>query len=227
MTEFSERPSPKPPPVDESEPPSDESAESVELPSACLRPGPKPPPDESLNEESSSPILTTQCLSLTAKVFEPAEVPKRSSSNLPSVGESSDRLSSGLSKLPAATPTVDFPPLVSTSGLPESTELGRSSYLERFKSSGRQASPTVSSRLPGKLLKEVKNGVVSSGITMEEEDSVPKSGLMPVKQYLIHQAKLSQSAPPVQPYRKSSSGLSQGSRESNSGYQGSPWCSSA
>ena len=85
----------------------------------------------------------------------------------------------------------------------------------------------MSSRLSGKLLKEVKNGVVSSGITMEEEDSVPKSGLMPVKQYLIHQAKLSQSAPPVQPYRKSSSGLSQGSRESNSGYQGSPWCSSA
>ena len=62
---------------------------------------------------------------------------------------------------------------------------------------------------------------------MEEEDSVPKSGLMPVKQYLIHQVKLSQSAPPVQPYRKSSSGLSQGSRESNSGYQGFPWCSSA
>ena len=104
---------------------------------------------------------------------------------------------------------VDFPPLVSTSGLPEPIELGRSSYLERFKSSGRQASPTVSSRLLRKLLKEVKNGVVSSGITMEEEDSVPKSGLMPVKQYLIHQAKLSQSAPPVQPYRKSSSGLSQ------------------
>ena len=47
------------------------------------------------------------------------------------------------------------------------------------------------------------------------------------QQYLIHQAKFSQSAPPVQPYRKSSSGLSQGSRESNSGYQGSPWCSSA
>ena len=38
LAEFSERPSPKPPPVDESEPPSDESAESVELPSACLRP---------------------------------------------------------------------------------------------------------------------------------------------------------------------------------------------
>ena len=153
MTEFSERPSPKPPPVDESEPPPDESAESVELPSACLRPGPKPPPDESLNDESSSPILTTQRLSPiakvfvpvatakvsepvaqrlspTAKVFEPAEVPKRSSSNVPSVGESSDRLSSGLSNLPAATPTVDFPPLVSTSGLPKSTELGRSSYLE-------------------------------------------------------------------------------------------------
>ena len=242
MTEFSERPSPKPPPVDESEPPPDESAESVELPSACLRPGSKPPPDESLNDESSSPILTTQRLSPIAKVFEPvaqrlsptakvvepAEVPERSSSNVPSVGESSDRLSSGLSKLPAATPTVDFPPLVSTErGLPEPIELGRPSYLERFKSSGRQASPTVSSRLPGKLLKEVKNGVVSSGITMEEEDSVPKSGLMPVKQYLIHQAKLSQSAPPVQPYRKSLSGLSQGSRESNSGYQGSPWCSSA
>ena len=241
MTEFSERPSPKPPPVDESEPPSDESAESVELPSACLRPGSKPPPDESLNDESSSPILTTQRLSPiakvsepvaqrlspTAKVFEPAEVPERSSSNVPSVGESSDRLSSELSKLRAATPIVDFPPLVSTSGLSEPIELGRPSYLERFKSSGRQASPTVSSRLPGKLLKEVKNGVVSSGITMEEEDSVPKSGLMPVKQYLIHQAKLSQSAPPVQPYRKSSSGLSQGSRESNSGYQGSPWCSSA
>ena len=232
---------PKPPPFDESEPPSDESAESVELPSACLRPGSKPPPDESLNDESSSPILTTQRLSPiakvsepvaqrlspTAKVFEPAEVPERSSSNVPSVGESSDRLSSGLSKLRAATPIVDFPPLVSTSGLSEPIELGRPSYLERFKSSGRQASPTVSSRLPGKLLKEVKNGVVSSGITMEEEDSVPKSGLMPVKQYLIHQAKLSQSAPPVQPYRKSSSGLSQGSRESNSGYQGSPWCSSA
>ena len=211
------------------------------MPSACLRPGSKPPPDESLNDESSSPILTTQRLSPiakvsepvaqrlspTAKVFEPAEVPERSSSNVPSVGESFDRLSSELSKLRAATPIVDFPPLVSTSGLSEPIELGRPSYLERFKSSGRQASPTVSSRLPGKLLKEVKNGVVSSGITMEEEDSVPKSGLMPVKQYLIHQAKLSQSAPPVQPYRKSSSGLSQGSRESNSGYQGSPWCSSA
>ena len=95
LTEFSERPSPKPPPVDESEPPSDESAESVELPSACLRPGSKPPPDESLNDESSSPILTTQRLSPiakvsepvaqrlppTAKVFQPAEVPERSSSN--------------------------------------------------------------------------------------------------------------------------------------------------
>ena len=93
------------------------------------------------------------------------------------------------------------------SGLPEPTELGRPSYLERFKSSGRQASPTMASHLPGKLLKEVKNGVVSSGITMEEEDSVPKSGLMPVKQYMINQAELSQSAPLVQPYRKSSSGL--------------------
>ena len=124
LTEFSERPSPKPPPVDESEPPSDESAESVELPSACLRPGSKPPPDESLNDESSSPILTTQRLSPiakvsepvaqrlspTAKVFEPAEVPERSSSNVPSVGESSDRLSSELSKLRAATPIVDFTP---------------------------------------------------------------------------------------------------------------------
>ena len=75
-------------------------------------------------------------------------------------------------------PIVDFPPLVSTSGLPEPIELGRTSYLERFKSSGRQVSPTVSSRLPGKLLKEVKNGVVSSVIRMEEEDSVPKSGLI-------------------------------------------------
>ena len=86
---------PKPPPFDESEPPSDESAESVELLSACLRPSSKPPPDESLNDESSSPILTTQRLSPiakvsepvaqrlspTAKVFEPAEVPKRPSSN--------------------------------------------------------------------------------------------------------------------------------------------------
>ena len=67
----------------------------------------------------------------------------------------------------------------------------------------------MASHLPGKLLKEVKNGVVSSGITMEEEDSVPKSGLMPVKQFMIHQNERSQSAPPVQPYRKSSSGLSQ------------------
>ena len=87
-------------------------------------------------------------------MFEPAEVPKRSSSNVPSVGEPSDRLSSELSKLRAVTPIVDFPPLVSTSGLPEPIELGRSSYLERFKSSGRQASPTVSSRLLRKLLKE-------------------------------------------------------------------------
>ena len=80
---------------------------------------------------------------------------------------------------------------------------------------------------PGKVLKEVNNRVVSSGVAGEKEVDVPRTKLMPVNQYMIKQAELSRSAPPVQPYRKSSSGLSQGSRESNSGYQGSPWCSSA
>ena len=83
--------------------------------------------------------------------------------------------------------------------------------MERAKYQERQAASTVVTHSPGKVLKEVNNRVVSSGVAREKEVDVPRTKLMPVNQYMINQAELSRSAPPVQPYRKSS-GLSQPKR---------------
>ena len=214
--EFSVRPSPKPPPA------LPHPMSSIDGPAQLttefsVRPPPKPPPAASQclsptakvfepaesSDHPSEPLsATSQPLSPTAKMFEPAESSDRPSSNSP-------RTSPGLSRSLAVMSTIDFPPLVPTgSGSPESAKSGRSSYLERAKFPGHQAAVTMVTHPPGRVLNEVNNGVVLSGTARKEEVDVPRTKLMPVNQYMINQAELSRLAPPVQPYRKSS-GLSQ------------------